>query len=99
MRSPVLEGPLSTSEKDFLKCSKKVREILKLNEMKKSGPLDKSQEKKLERREEAFRDFAEALTYLPDGSAFRERNQDLIEFVSPLQQRDIEVATVDLPTE
>merc|ERR1711920_429988 len=73
-----VDGPLLVSEKEFLKCAKRIREILKLEELKKTGQLNKSQENKWQTKADALGELIEALKYLPEDSGLREKNEDLI---------------------
>merc|ERR1719399_1809628 len=49
--------PLRITEKEFLRCSKRVREILKLEALQAGQQLDKSQRNKVEKKEEAIQDL------------------------------------------
>lgn len=66
---------MGVAEKEFLKCAKRMREILRLQEQK---ALDKSQEEKVKRKEEALQELADALKYLPCDSELPEKNRDLL---------------------
>jgi len=82
--APVSEGgsqPLRVTEKEFLRCVKRVREMLKLEALKSSGSLLKTQAEKLQRKDEALRELADAELYLPSDSGLREKNLHLLELL------------------
>jgi len=74
--------PLRATEKEFLRCVKKVRETLRLEQLQASGRLLKTQEEKLQRKGEALRELAEAAAYLPCECNLRDRNADLLAMLS-----------------
>lgn len=67
---------LSLAERNFLKQVKKVRAILKIQEM--TGPRDGGQEKKLAALPEALQELAEEEQKLSKDSDLREKNQDVL---------------------
>lgn len=85
MRAVVAEDrlPLRGTEKEFLRCIKRVREILKLEAVSSQGGLLKTQEEKLRKKDEALTDLAEATLYLPGDSNLRNKNMDVLELLPP----------------
>uniref|UniRef100_A0A7S2FRQ3 ABC transporter domain-containing protein n=1 Tax=Alexandrium andersonii TaxID=327968 RepID=A0A7S2FRQ3_9DINO len=69
---------LRETEKEFLRCVKRVRETLKLEALRASGHLQKTQEEKLQRKAEAWRELSDAEAYLPQDSSLRAKNMDLL---------------------
>merc|ERR1740117_1398685 len=67
---------LSLAERNFLKQAKKVRAILKIQEM--TGPREPLQEKKLAALPEALQELAEEEQKLSKDSDLREKNQDVL---------------------
>merc|ERR1712187_190972 len=75
-------GPLRETEKEFLRCSKRAREILKLEESLKLGQsLDKARSHKLEKKEEAIQELVNSAKYLPGDSDLLEKNADIKEII------------------
>jgi ABC-type multidrug transport system ATPase subunit len=74
-------GPLRTTEKEFLKCIKRVREILKLESLRDGCDLDKAQKKKMEKKAEAIEEMISYATYLPVDSDLLARNADVKELL------------------
>merc|ERR1712190_632311 len=58
--------PLRPSEKEFLKCCKRVREILKLEALQSKQGLDKAQVQKFATRAEAVQELVASAKYFPD---------------------------------
>jgi hypothetical protein len=73
------EMPLRATEKEFLRCVRRMRDMLKLEDLRAAGKLAKMQEQKLAKKDEAFKEFNDALERLPADSRLCERNMDLIE--------------------
>jgi energy-coupling factor transporter ATP-binding protein EcfA2 len=76
-------GPLRATEKEFLRCIKRMRDILKLEALQASGNLDTAQAKKLEKKDEAFQELASSAAYLPTDSDLFEKNADIKELLQP----------------
>jgi ABC-type Mn2+/Zn2+ transport system ATPase subunit len=74
-------GPLRATEKEFLRCSKRVREILKLEALQASQQLDTAQAKKLEKKEEAIQDLLSSAQFLPGDSEMLAKNIDMKELL------------------
>jgi ABC-type multidrug transport system ATPase subunit len=73
---------LRATEKEFLKCSKRVRDILKLEALLEAGQkLDKARAKKLEKKEEAVQELVSSAKYLPGDSDMLEKNSDIKELL------------------
>lgn len=74
--------PLRATEKEFLKCVKRAREMLKLEELQAVGSLAKTQEEKLKKKDEAVKELADVLQYLPSDSDLLDKNRDLLRLLS-----------------
>lgn len=79
-------GPLRATEKEFLRCTRRLREILKLEALKLGQQLDKAQAKKLDKKEEAVEELVSSANYLPADSDLLEKNPDMKELLE-LQHR------------
>jgi ABC-type Mn2+/Zn2+ transport system ATPase subunit len=76
--TPSRATPLRATEKEFLKCAKTVREILKLEALRSSSGIDKTQEKKLQKKEAAVSELASAAEFLPSDSDLLEKHEDIM---------------------
>lgn len=74
-------GPLRATEKEFLRCSKRVREILKLEALQAVQELDKARAKKLDKKGEALQELMSSARYLPENSDVLEKNPDIKELL------------------
>jgi len=74
-------APLRATEKEFLRCSKRVREILKLEALQAVQELDKARAAKLDKKGEAIQELMSSARYLPEDSDVLERNPDIKELL------------------
>jgi ATPase subunit of ABC transporter with duplicated ATPase domains len=81
IRMATTPTPLRATEKEFLRCAKKLREILKLEVLRADGGIDKAQEKKLQTRDETIQELAIAVNYLPVDSALPGKNADIMKLL------------------
>merc|ERR1712048_1531966 len=75
------KGPLRATEKEFLRCTKRVRDILKLEALQAGQELDKARSKKLEKKEEAMQELVSSAKYLPADSDLLDKNADMKELL------------------
>lgn len=89
MGDPAQAAPpsgLTPTEKNFLKAVKDWRAVRKIEEMMATGEkLDKSQEEKLKKKDQFVNALVEQERALPLDSELREKNRDVIEFLSGLK--------------
>jgi ATPase subunit of ABC transporter with duplicated ATPase domains len=74
---PTPARPLRATEKEFLRCCKRAREILKLEALQPVQNLDKAQARKLQTKEEAIEELVNYAMYLPGDSDLLEKNADI----------------------
>merc|ERR1712216_413652 len=73
--------PLRVTEKEFLKCCKRVREIMKLEASPADQNRDKARTKKLEKKAEAIQELETSAQYLPGDSELLSKNADIVKLL------------------